>query len=378
MGKGFVFRKKLDSNQDYLHLIYLPSTDFFLIQFDSKKSVKINGAEANVNAIQVIGKGAIIKLAKADAIYYNDLRKLFLKANLDDKVIFEVKSMEYTFPNGQKGLHKLNFTAESGMMLGIMGGSGAGKSTLLNLLNGNLKPEAGQVLINGHDLHKENAMKQLIGFVSQDDLLLEDLSVFDNLYYSAKLNFPNLSNEALSEKVNTTLQAMGLLEVKHLKVGNPIEKYISGGQRKRLNIALEYIRETNILFVDEPTSGLSSHDSERIMELLKNMSLTGKLVFVVIHQPSSSSFKLFDQLLIVDLGGYPVYYGNPLETASYFREITAQASMQEIECDACGNVNPEQIFDIIEQKVVDEYGQQTSQRKVSPREWYLFFKALSA
>ncbi|MBL7898163.1 MAG: ABC transporter permease, partial [Crocinitomicaceae bacterium] len=166
-----------------------------------------------------------------------------------------------------------------------------------------------------------------------------------------------------------TLSALGLYETKDLKVGSPLEKTISGGQRKRLNIGLELIREPSVMFVDEPTSGLSSRDSENIMDLLKELALKGKLIFVVIHQPSSDIFKMFDKLLILDQGGYPIYNGNPVDAIMYFKKRINHVKSDESECHTCGNVNPEQIFNIIESKVVDEYGNQTQHRKVSPKEW---------
>ena len=101
------------------------------------------------------------------------------------------------------------------------------------------------------------------------------------------------------------LMDIDLIGIKNLAVGDPINKYISGGQRKRLNIALELIREPSVLFADEPTSGLSSMDSEMVMLLLKEQTLKGRLVIVNIHQPSSDIYKLFDKLLIMDKGGYP-------------------------------------------------------------------------
>ena len=162
-------------------------------------------------------------------------------------------------------------------------------------------------------------------------------------------------------------------KTKNLKVGSPLEKTISGGQRKRLNIALELIREPAVLFVDEPTSGLSSRDSENIMDLLKELALKGKLVFVVIHQPSSDIFKMFDKLIILDVGGYPIYYGNPVDAVIYFKTIINHVNCNESECVTCGNVNPELIFNIIESKVLDEYGNLTHNRKISPPEWNQYF-----
>src|ERR1019366_3079257 len=187
--------------------------------------------------------------------------------------------------------------------------------------------------------------------VSQDDLLIEELTVFQNLFYNAKLCFGNKSDKEISEMVVDVLTNLGLIAIRDLKVGSPLEKTISGGQRKRLNIALELIREPSVLFVDEPTSGLSSRDSENIMDLLKELTLKGKLVFVVIHQPSSDIYKMLDKLLILDLGGYPIYYGNPVEALVYFKSAVHHINAHDAQCETCGTVNPEQIFNIIESKV---------------------------
>ena len=251
-----------------------------------------------------------------------------------------------------------------------MGGSGAGKSTLLNVLNGVEIPSAGQVLINGKNIHVEKKFVEgVIGHVTQDDLLIEELTVYQNLFYNAKLCFGNLTDDEIAKKCHSLLADLGLTETKDLKVGSPLEKTISGGQRKRLNIGLELIREPSVLYVDEPTSGLSSRDSENIMDLLKELSLKGKLIFVVIHQPSSDIFKMFDKLKILDVGGYPIYYGNPVDAVSYFKTLVQHVNAEESECWNCGNVNPELIFNIIESKVLDEYGNLTFNRKTSPSEW---------
>jgi ABC transport system ATP-binding/permease protein len=186
-----------------------------------------------------------------------------------------------------------------------------------------------------------------------------------------------LPEKNLIEKVDKTLANLGLLEIKHIKVGNVLDKKISGGQRKRLNIALELIREPSVLFVDEPTSGLSSRDSENVIDLLKELSLKGKLIFTVIHQPSSDIYKMFDKVFILDTGGYPIYYGNPIEAVIHFKKVSNQINSEKGQCNECGNVNPEQIFNIIEAKVVDEYGQETANRKIKPTEWFAHYTKIS-
>ncbi len=242
-------------------------------------------------------------------------------------------------------------------------------------MNGSEKPTRGHVFINGIDIHKEpQRIEGIIGFVPQDDLLIEDLTVYENLYYAAKLCFSDLDEKSIDSLVMKTLEDLGLAERKDLKVGSPLQKTISGGQRKRLNIGLELLREPSILFCDEPTSGLSSRDSENIIDLLKELSLKGKLVFAVIHQPSSDIFKKFDRLLILDTGGYQIYYGNPVDSIVYFKRSIDMINSELGECIECGNVNPEQIFNIIETKVINEYGQFTNERKITPEQWHKIYK----
>ena len=157
-------------------------------------------------------------------------------------------------------------------------------------------------------------------------------------------------------------------------MGSPLNKYISGGQRKRLNIALELIREPHLLFVDEPTSGLSSTDSENVISLLKEQALKGKLVLSTIHQPSSELFKQFDHLIVLDRGGYPVYSGNPIDGITYFKRLAGRVDASESECDTCGHVNPDDILKVIEAREVDESGAFTSKRKSTPELWYSLYK----
>jgi len=229
-------------------------------------------------------------------------------------------------------------------------------------------------LINGVNIHDEgDRVRGLIGYVSQDDLLIEELSVFENLYYNAKLCFGNLTDSEISSKVENVLHSLGLYEIRDMKVGTPLNKKISGGQRKRLNISLELIREPAILFLDEPTSGLSSLDSENILDLLNDLKLKGKLIFVVIHQPSSDIFKMFDRLIFLDSGGYMIYYGVPVSSIGYFKDRMQLPRYNDSECPACGNVNPEQIFSIVESRVLDEFGRPTQTRKVSPAEWNTYY-----
>jgi ABC-type multidrug transport system ATPase subunit len=353
-----------------IRVLKIPSVNFHFFKYLGNEEINLNGQPLLRGRHVILNQGSSIRSSRVQPIYYSDIIGKFLSDITATKIVFKTENVVYKFKGGKIGLQEFNFAEESGSLLGIMGGSGAGKSTLLNVLNGNYTPAEGKVTINGIDIHHDKSeIEGVIGYVSQDDLLIEELTVFQNLFYNAKLCFGGMDDKLIAKRVLKTLSSLGLYETKDLKVGSPLEKTISGGQRKRLNIALELIREPSVLFVDEPTSGLSSRDSENIMDLLKELALKGKLVFVVIHQPSSDIFKMFDKLIILDVGGYPIYNGNPVDGVMYFKRCINHVKSDESECPTCGNVNPEQIFNIIESKVVDEYGNQTQHRKISPKEW---------
>jgi ABC-type multidrug transport system ATPase subunit len=358
-----------------LRIIKVETVNMFFVRYFGDTELYLNGILLSKNRSSILNQGSSIRSSKVQPIYYSDIVSCYFTDDNAEKIVFNVENLTYKFKGGNQGMHPFSFSEESGRMVGIMGASGAGKSTLLNLLNGAYVPTTGKITINGVDIHHEqDKIEGVIGYVSQDDLLIEELTVFQNLFYNAKLCFAKMSDTEITKRVVDVLNSIGLYEARELKVGSPMEKTISGGQRKRLNIALELIREPAVLFVDEPTSGLSSRDSENIMDLLKELALKGKLVFVVIHQPSSDIYKMFDNLLILDTGGYPIYNGNPVDAVVYFKELANHVNSDESECLSCGNVNSEQIFDIIEGRVVDEYGEPTKHRKVNPTQWYSLYK----
>lgn len=345
-----------------------------LFTYTGNDKVMLNDVPVLSGSFQVWLQSSVLKGKNGAPVYFSNIIAAYKKARGEDNekqetVEFCGRDINFRFPNSDNGMHDLSFTLHQGELLAIMGGSGTGKTTLLSLLNGSLTPQEGTITINGHSITEPEA-KALIGFVPQDDLLIEELTVYQNLWFTAKLCFEGMSDAELDRRVMKTLKDLGLDAAKDLKVGSAINKYISGGQRKRLNIALELIREPAVLFLDEPTSGLSSADTEKVINLLKEQTFKGKLIIVNIHQPSSDVYKLFDRLWLLDKGGYPVFDGNPIDAITYFKEAANYADAETSACPTCGNVNPEIVLNIIDEKALNNSGEVSDERKMTPQEWH--------
>ncbi len=373
-GVHHLYNKNLLGEISFLHIL---SVNTYLLRYHGKDDLLLNGQHIQSGLTHTFVHGASLKGQNIDTIYYTDVAGTFSSSSQSSRITLEARNVEFRFKNSDNGLQEFNLTEQSGKLVGIMGGSGVGKSTLLNVLNGNLKPQIGEILINGYNLYNEKEkdnLKGVIGFIPQDDLLMEDLTVFQNLYYNASLCLNDYDDDKIREIVNQVLFDLDLYEIRDLKVGKPLSKVISGGQRKRVNIGLELIREPSVLFVDEPTSGLSSVDSDMVMNLLREQVYKGKLVIVNIHQPSSDLYKMFDRVIFMDKGGYQIYSGNPSEAVVYFKTKSHHANAKEDQCIKCGNVDPDQVLQIIEAKVVNEHGNLSRTRKVSPKEWFNYFR----
>ena len=362
---------KLDSE---IIVLWISSSNTYVLRYYGKMVLMMNGQRMEPGRSYIWPVGGVLRNPLIRSFYYTWVTRQFNQVSVGNKFVFTAEDIVFGYLNSKNGIKRFNLNEESGRLVGIIGGSGSGKSTLLNVLNGNLKPQEGSVKINGWDIHinKERA-KGIIGYVPQDDLLIKELSVYENLYFNTRLCSSDYDEGQIHALIEEALLDFDLLEARDLKVGDSFAAILSGGQRKRLNIALELIREPSILLVDEPTSGLSSADSENVISLLKRQTIKGKLVIANIHQPSSDVFKMFDKLLVMDQGGRVIYYGHPIGAITYFKQAVHYADAEETECLNCGNINTDEILRIVESREVDANGRLTRQRKISPELWYQRF-----
>ncbi len=314
----------------------------------------------------------------------------FLRCNFSERIIeeerniirsLEVSDVNHRFSNADVALEGISFSITRGELVCVMGASGSGKSTLLRVLAGQLQSTRGEVLLNGQSLYTNlDQLKRYISYIPQEDAFDEHLTIAENLQFAAAIRSPHLSGRDRSRRLEGKLVELGLSERRDAVVGAAVKKTLSGGERKRLNIGLDMIGSADVYLFDEPTSGLSSKDSEHVIEIIRGMA-HNKIIMVTIHQPSSKLFQMFHKAILLDKGGRLVFFGTPTDMLRYFAEAEHQHQFGADlgACPSCGTTRPEFIFDVLETPLRDISGDiiyeenQRSQlvpaRRYSPEFW---------
>lgn len=284
---------------------------FYIIDLNSRNGVIVNNVPVN-------GKAS---LNEKDVIAITNTKLIFTKkmisyccfakgisVDTSDVVIIRKRG----FKKNVTGNH-ISLNVKPGELVAIIGGSGAGKSTILNCMCGYLPPEHGSVYINGTDLYKNfHSLKNLIGYVPQSDIVYDNLTLQDMLSYTAKLRLPK--DTTVSEKNQAIENAIELVELSDKK--NSLIRSLSGGQKKRASIAVELLSDPNLLFLDEPASGLDPGTERTLMLSLRNMVDNGKTVILVTH--STLQLSLCDKIAFMGKGGNLCFYGSLEEAYEFF------------------------------------------------------------
>jgi ABC-type multidrug transport system ATPase subunit/pSer/pThr/pTyr-binding forkhead associated (FHA) protein len=208
---------------------------------------------------------------------------------------------------------RVSFTILPGEMVAVMGPSGAGKTSVLTTLAGYTPPSSGDVFMDGYSLYQHyDVFRSAVGYVPQEDVMHRTLSVEEVLYYHARLEFPaEVSDAEIHERIATVLGQLDLSHVAGTVVGDENIRGLSGGQRKRLNVAMELMSEPSLLILDEPTSGLDARSAMELIRQCRDLATAGRTVAMTIHQPRLEAFQLFDKVLLLTTGGKVAYFGPP-------------------------------------------------------------------
>lgn len=289
---------------------------YLLTDLGSTNGTYINGEKI---------KGSV-NISLSDKIYIGR-HLLSLDSNivdLNEELAISAIGIEKTYPNGVNALKKLDLSIPSKSVVAIMGPSGCGKSTLLKSLNGDNLPTKGKVFLFNQELSANwEYLKTQIGYVPQDDIVHKQLTVQECLYYTAKLRLENLSDQEIDDKINSVLKELNILPKKFNLISS-----LSGGQRKRISIAMELMTDPLLLFLDEPTSPLDPQTVDDFLDIIKKLSEKGTTVIMVTHKPEDLVY--MDEVIFMAEGGYIVYQGDTRKYKDYFNVGTAVAVFSEI------------------------------------------------
>jgi ABC transport system ATP-binding/permease protein len=349
--------KIADSRQGtFLKILKIDSVDHYFIRCLSDDQILLDGTPVKSGSVYPLGRVSSIKVHRGPSICSSEIMALF-RDGLHARAI-TLNALDISIKTGNESLNKVSFSASEGRLTGIMETDENGGSVLLSLISGKTKPYSGSLQVNGAGLNSEVA-----SFVSREDGLTDELTVFENVHFAVRKNISARTDEELHAITHDILFDTGFSEIKELKA-----KVLDLPGRKKLNIAMGLVSDPYILCIDDPVEGLALHEISVMMDFLRNIARRGKLVFILIRKPSCESFGMLDDVLILD-GGYLVFSGKPANALTYF---TTAAVRQD---DEPGCLSPEPVFSILDLRVRDESGNITRKRKVMPGEWAALFSS---
>lgn len=357
----------IDHFNGHLLVMFVDQIKSYVVRCLYDTHERFDQDESRQCRFRVLKPGEELSVKGIPVVSFSDLKSRFLQLNDKKELSLTIDHVEYSPEKGTKEIHAFSASENSGQLIGIVGREGVGKSTFLKLLAGKVRPDSGSIYINGYDLWKNKyLLTGVIGYVPEEDLLFEELSVADNLSLTARLYYSGLSRKQINDRVNVLLSRLDLLELKHIVVGNVNSKHIQPGQRRLINIALELLREPQILLVDNALSGLGMSDAARVIKVLHEYSFAGNLVITSITQADSNTFMLFDKIWIIDEGGRPVFNG-PVRDAHHHLLKHLNLTPQPEQA-----VDPALLLDLVAYKLPDKEGY-VWKRVMAPPAWHNMF-----
>jgi len=308
-----------DSTVSWRHAkVICTKGEWDIVDLSSYNGTFVNGArikQSTFNHFSTLRIGAIILPLSETGIDTALSGQTLIRMDLHD--------VDRILADGNQVLHNISFSLYPGEIVALMGPSGAGKTMLLEVISGQKKPSHGQVLLNGQSLYENwSLLRRRVGYVPQEDIMHRDLTVYEVLYHTARLKLPlDLPETAIQKTIESLMERMGLSELRDVVIGGENIRGISGGQRKRVNIAMELITEPSLLILDEPTSGLDAKATLEVLEVLRSLADQGKTIILTIHQPRREAFDMIDNIILLAKGGHLAYFGSTtIDTVQYFED----------------------------------------------------------
>lgn len=284
----------------------------------------------------------------------------------------QVSGLSRDFVRSGRVVDNIDFSLQRGEMACILGPSGSGKSTLLALLAGHLSPSMGTISYNGELLTPDNTpLRQHIAFIPHEDILDEALTVGEHVYQASVARRPRLNHADRMRRVLAVLNFVGLGSLTKRHVGRAGERTISDGERSRLNLGLDLTGTAEVFLIDEPISGLSSGDAERVIETLEGMS-AGRILLCTLHRPAQSILNRFHKVMVLNAGGQMAFWGTPSEMVQYFQEAARDMGLH-VSRESIAAGGADYVFEVLEAP----YARLGNRSNPSPSMWQERFESYS-
>lgn len=258
-----------------------------------------------------------------------------------------VRGLTRDFVRAGRVVDNIDFTLQRGEMACILGPSGSGKSTLLSMLAGHLQPSFGSIFYNKERLTTDSVnLRRHIAFIPREDILDEAMTVGEHVYQASVARRPRLSHIDRKRRVTNVLNFVGIGHLAGRSVGRAGERTISDGERTRLNLGLDLTGTSEVFLIDEPISGLSSSDAERVIETLENMSHS-RILLCTLHRPAQTLLNRFKKVMVLDTHGQMAFWGTPQEMVEYFRNAASKMRLH-IPREAIAAGGADYVFEVLD------------------------------
>lgn len=320
----------------------------------NRGKLRVLEGDAHTLTVQGTPVRGEIELRDGDLIELSSvqfLRCRFSAGVLDEESslinMLETRGLTRDFVRSGRVVDNIDFSLQRGEMACILGPSGSGKSTLLALLAGHLSPSMGSVYYNGELLTPDNiSLRQHIAFIPHEDILDEALTVGEHVYQASVARRPRLNHADRMRRVLAVLNFVGLGSLSKRHVGRAGERTISDGERSRLNLGLDLTGTAEVFLIDEPISGLSSGDAERVIETLEGMS-AGRILLCTLHRPAQSILNRFHKVMVLNTGGQMAFWGTPAEMVQYFQEAAREMGLH-VSRESVAAGGADYVFEVLE------------------------------
>lgn len=370
--KMYLIRESLEGE---VLILRLHGSHFIVGRYFGNEALLLNNRKYLPGNFFLIGQFDQLKIGSEVKLSYQEIIAGFRSGYPHSLLKFTGDNVSTKASGNIIRIAPFNFCEEPGHLVLVLCNNSIESKNLSLLLTGQIPLSSGKICLNGHNIYSDRyRVHKMIGLVPRENIFDENVSIYENLRFSARLSFPGYSEQKVGQIVNQTIQSFGLTEFSHV----PIRKINHGMPSEYLkiliNTSIEIIRDPFILVLDIPLEKLNSTNAEEFCNILKTESNKGKLIFVTSTNAGNCILKKIDRMWIFDSGGYIIYRGLAGNVLNYFQNAGNNLAAESDVCPICGNLNADQLYQIIHAKVIDNQGKITHSRRISPEEWYNIYK----